>query len=228
MGSTRTTRRRAHHSLRRDDSPYSPIVNGVVISIPFSRLPPPPRTTDSAGLPSSCGTWAWARKLGGVRPETAFTVYLEGRSDRTVTLDKVDVHVSRRRAPMAGTRLDCLGTSRGTARELVVDLDSRPATVRYQAPAPSRYQTRSFRDPITGRTHRSPMQVPSLASPIKRPFLFTLHRGEIEIFLVSAFPQHRWCSWRMRFHYVSAGRRGTIPYPPRPIPRSKRRPPRAP
>jgi hypothetical protein len=207
--------------------PYSQIFDGVVIPRPFNRLPDPPRTTAVNGDQSSCGTIKWARDLGGVEPETAFSVYLEGLADRTVTLDRVDVEVSERRAAMVGTRIDCIAGARSPARVLAVDLDAQPATVEYRAPGPRKYRTRSYRDPATGRKLRVRVldYRTSFGAEIERPFLFTLRRGEIEIFLVSAFPQRCWCTWRLKFHYVSAGQRGTLTVPDESKPAMQTTPP---
>src|SRR3982750_3233433 len=64
----------------------------AVVPARLSRLPPPPE----ARIPGSrarCPTRGWVRGVGGADTQTILTVYVEGLSDRTASLDRAEVEV---------------------------------------------------------------------------------------------------------------------------------------
>jgi hypothetical protein len=171
--------------LRVETGPRDALSGGAVIPRRISQLPPPPEirgrvVSGTSTTPIRCPTLGWVRGLGGAETETTFMVYLEGRSERTVILDRADVEVVRRHPPMRGTFVNCGPGARVAVRRLRVNLGSRPARAVYldEEDRPSK-------------------------------FLFSLRRGEVEAFLVDARGGQCWCSWRLRLGYTVGNQRYT-------------------
>lgn len=169
---------------------------GAVVPRAVSQLPPPPEVGEVTGAVHRCATRGWIRKLGGVETETVFTLYVEGLSDRTVVLDRVEADVLKRRPPMRGVFVrPCVDPLGESVRTLSVDLDSVPARVTYTAP----------------KRRWSPTGLALGPNPSRpRKFLFSLTRGEVEAFQVFAIGGRCWCSWRLRLGYTVAGERHTV------------------
>jgi hypothetical protein len=168
--------------LRIDASTPQQGTEAAVVPVRLSRLPPPPEAR-IAGRRASCPTRDWVRGVGGADTQTIFTVYVEGLSDRTVILDRAEVEVVRRRPPMRGTWVGCVGAARTGVRTLSVDLDSRPARAVYTNDA---------------------------GDPKRTKFLFSLRRREVEVFSVVAPGGNCWCSWRLRLGYTVRNQRHTV------------------
>jgi hypothetical protein len=168
-----------------------------VLPLEGRALPPPPVQTTSRAVTTSC-TREWAQRVGGADAyETVFTVYVEGRSDRTVILDRVDARVVGRAPAMNGSVISCLppGMAMPT-RTLSVDLDAEPATVTYVPGPDPRSRDYDVRSLLRRRR--------------PAPFLFKLPRGEVEAFRVYATARTCWCTWTLRFGYLVGGDRRTV------------------
>ena len=168
--------------VRADTSTPQDGTEAAVVPLGLSRLPAPPRARIAGRR--GCPTRGWVRGLGGADTQTVFTVSVEGLSDRTVIVDRAEVDVVRRRAPMRGTWVGCVGAGRTAGGRLIVDLDSRPARAVYANDAAS-------------------------SRPPARS-LFALRRGQVEAFSVVASGGTCWCSWRLRLRYRVSTRRRTL------------------
>lgn len=185
----------------------------AVVPRQVAQLPPPAQVHDVYGEADRCPTQAWVRRLGGAPTHTYFTVYIEGLSDRTVILDRVEVEVLQRRPPMRGAYVVCRPPPPAGApppppgapppppppavivptRTVRVDLDSTPARSVYTVPEERRGAAPPDAD-------------------MERParFLFSLKRGDVEAFEVQATGSTCWCSWRLRLGYTVGGERHTL------------------
>jgi hypothetical protein len=122
----------------------------------------------------------WARRHGGVDAEqTTFRIYIEGRTDdRTVILGAPRIMFREpRQPPLQGTRVACpVGGAQPAIRKLTIDLDKAAGCF-------------TSRDGVCAK--RAPQ--------------FTLAKGDVEIFDVTAATRHCFCEWSIEIPY-SVGR----------------------
>jgi hypothetical protein len=174
--------------------PYDPLTDDTAV-VPASSirdLPPLRTIRHGFGLSRTpCPTHKWVNEAGGVDTAAVFVIYIEGRTDRTVRLNGVDVEVIRSKPPIEGFEVgDCFPALRLPFRHLEVDLQAR--TVRLLRPVKFRRRL-----PGGGLYPRGRLQ--------REPFAFTLGRGEIEAFAVVIRSGRCSCSWRLRFRYIVDG-----------------------
>ncbi|HEY6760148.1 MAG TPA: hypothetical protein VI318_11675 [Baekduia sp.] len=183
-------------------SPYGPIGETVVLpGRSPADLPDPPNVrTFAGGRRSACPTRGWVKDVGGAPVTTEFTVYLEGRSERTVRLSAVDVEVTKRRPPIQGFTASCTLALKTAFRHLEVNLLHDTQRVRLLRPVERRRRLQGGGTYID--TSRSKL--------VGEPFSFTLRRGEIESFVVSTDEVQCWCLWQLRFNYVVGGSDRTL------------------
>jgi hypothetical protein len=178
-------------------SPYGPITETVILpGRSPSDLPRPPSVrSTSGGRRHPCPTNDWVKAAGGASTSSDFVVYVEGRSDRTVRLNGVEVEVLKRRPPIQGFSTSCVLAATLPYRHLEVGLLLRGAAVQLLRPVEVRRRLPGGGTYID--SSRSKMQ--------REPFGFTIRRGEIESFVVSTRMVQCWCAWRLKFLYVIAG-----------------------
>jgi hypothetical protein len=145
----------------------------------------PDRSAPPPDPPGSvCREWQeWARANRAIDADTTkVQVIVEGTAER-VTIDGIDVEVQRRGDPLSGVHALCqVGGASASPREVMVELDYDPPRVHYLAPGGE----------------------PS------EPFLFTLTRGEAEVFRIYAFATTCDCEWVAHIHYVADGGRQSL------------------
>lgn len=135
-----------------------------------------------------CREWReWARARHGVDAgATKVQVIVEGRAESTVVIDRVEVNVWQRVAPIEGTLVRCLvGGAALQPRELGVRLDDeRPQAEYFREAGPE------------GGTSES--------------FTFKLAPGDVEIFRLYATAEEHYVEWTASLHYLVDGARKSI------------------
>jgi hypothetical protein len=150
----------------------------------------PDRDIADFGPPPSayCREWReWARARHGVDAgATKVQVIVEGRAESTVVIDRLEVNVWQRVAPVEGTLVRCVtGGAALQPRELGVRLDDeRPQATYFRAPGNE------------GETSDS--------------FTFRLAAGDVEVFRLYAIAERHYVEWTATLHYAVDGLRKQI------------------
>jgi hypothetical protein len=132
--------------------------------------------------PGSCRQWrTWLWPEGAYDGGTTdVRVALRGNSDTTVLIAGLLIHLVERTDPV-GHAVQCpVGGVGIMTRSLRADLDLEPCVVSY-------------------RDHRG---------NVAKPFAFTLSRGEVEVFHITAATADR-CQWTAELHMIVNGERRT-------------------
>jgi hypothetical protein len=111
-------------------------------------------------------------------------VTVEGRREGEVRIDRFEIDVLRRSDALAGTYAQCLvGGAAASPRQLYVNLDRSPPRVEFVE------------------------RGDSPGEAVRRHFLFSLARNEIETFLIYAVARRGFYEWTGQLSYVAEGKR---------------------
>jgi hypothetical protein len=179
-----------------DEAPGSSLVAVSVESDPdrfhfgvdppyMSYIVPQPIDAIERGLPSAgrassqcAGSRRWWKSQGGIDAVTHFQLVLRGLTDNVLLTAKAKI--LKKASPMRGIAALCYSQGEVEVRDVIVDLD-RPNQIYYIKGAPS-------------------------GNPVKKPFLFTLQKNEVEVMDVVGIPRSSFYEWELTITASAQGR----------------------
>jgi hypothetical protein len=158
-----------------------------------------PKGSKVTSGPDDCSQFhSWVSQRGAIKANDNYLrVVLQGRHSNAVLISSLRARIVERRPPLAGIPVTCafLGGGEPQIRFIRLDLDRRPA-VGVHAELDDNNEIKQ-----------------------RKPFGFTLKKGETEIFDIWASTGHCYCKWLIELDLVVNGTRAvkTISYSGQPF-----------